>query len=147
MTSKAPETVALFGLPISNVTMAEAVSRIDAAIQGGGQHQIATANLDFARNALRDPALQRVICDCSMVLPDGAPMLWASRMLGKPLQERVTGVDLVPELAKLSAEKGYRIFFLGSSDKCSAEAQKVLEERYPGVKIVGRYSPPVSSLE
>jgi len=147
MTPKDPETVALFGLPISNVTMAEAVSRIESAIQGGEKVQIATANLDFARNALRDAGLQRVICDCSMVLPDGAPMLWASRLLGKPLKERVTGVDLVPELARLSAAKGYRLFLLGSSDRCSEAAARVLEARFPGVQIVGRYSPPVSPLE
>ena len=145
--SKVAETIALFGLPISNVTMAEAVSRIEDAIQTGGPHQIATANLDFARNALRDAALQRVICDCSMVLPDGAPMLWASRLLGKPLQERVTGVDLIPELARLSAAKGYRIFFLGSSETSAAAAQAVLEKRFPGVQVVGRYSPPLAPLE
>lgn len=146
-TSRKRETVALFGLPISNVTMTEAVVRIEDAIKTGGRHQIATANLDFARNALRDEALQRVICDCSMVLPDGAPMLWASRLLGKPLQERVTGVDLIPELARLSAAKGYRIFLLGSNDASSAASQAVLESRFPGVKIVGRYAPPVRSLD
>ncbi len=145
--AKAAETVALFGLPISNVTMAEAVTRIERAILGGGHHQIATANLDFARNALRDAALQRVICDCSMVLPDGAPMLWASRLFGKPLKERVTGVDLIPELARLSSRKGYRIFFLGSNETTSKVAQDVLVERFPGVKIVDRYAPPVASLE
>ncbi len=145
--SELPDTVALFGLPISNVTMAEAVDRIDQAIQHRELYQIATANLDFARNALRSESLQRVICDCSMVLPDGAPMLWASRLLGKPLKERVTGVDLIPELAKLSAKKGYRIFLLGSSERNSFLAQQVLEESSPGVQIVGRYSPPVSTLE
>ena len=147
MNTDAPDTVALFGLPISNVTMAEAVERIDQAIQHRELHQIATANLDFARNALRSNNLQRVICDCSMVLPDGAPMLWASRLLGKPLKERVTGVDLIPQLAKLSAKKGYRIFLLGSNEQNSSLAQQVLEESSPGVQIVGRYSPPISTLE
>ncbi len=146
MTQAKHDTVALFGLPITNVTMDQAVARIEEQILSGGTHQIATANLDFARNSLKDPYLQRVICDCAMVLPDGAPMLWASSMFGSPLQERVTGVDLIPELARLSARKGYGIFLLGSSEKSSQAAAEVLEARFPGVKIVGRCCPKTAAL-
>ena len=146
MSHERANTVALFGLPITNVTMAETLERIEEAIASGGMHQIATANLDFARNSLRSEALQKVICDCSMVLPDGAPMLWASRLFGKPLIERVTGVDLIPELARLSAQEGYGIFLLGSDERNTQAASDILAERHPGVKIVGRYSPPVSTL-
>ena len=110
MNTERTGTVALFGLPITNVTMREAISRVEEAIHSGRTHQIATANLDFARHSLRNVKLQQVICECSMVLPDGAPMLWASRLFGKPLKERVTGVDMIPELARLSAERGYGIF-------------------------------------
>ena len=147
MSYERASTVALFGLPITNVTMSEAVARIEEAIASGQMHQIATANLDFARNALRDAYLQRVICDCSMVLPDGAPMLWAARLLGRPLRERVTGVDLIPELARLSAKSGYGIFLLGSDEKNTKGATEVLELRHPGTRVVGRYSPPVCTLD
>jgi N-acetylglucosaminyldiphosphoundecaprenol N-acetyl-beta-D-mannosaminyltransferase len=146
MSNKAAKTVALFGLPIANVTMAEAVVRIEECIASGRTHQIATANLDFARNSLRDAYLQRVICDCTMVLPDGAPMLWASWLFRTPLQERVTGVDLIPELARLSAQRGYRIYLLGASEESSHRAARVLEMAYPGCQIVGRYSPRVLPL-
>ena len=140
------ETVALFGLPITNVTMAQAVDRVDGFVRSGKTHQIATANLDFARNSLRDPYLQRIICDCSMVLPDGAPMLWAAKLFGAPLQQRVTGVDLVPELAKLAEERDYGIFFLGSSEACSKAACDVLMQRFPKLRIVGRMCPPIAAL-
>ena len=143
---KTGDTVALFGMPITNVSMTEAVARVEEYILSGRTHQIATANLDFARNSLRDPYLHRIICECSMVLPDGAPMLWASRMFSAPLRERVTGVDLIPELARLSQQKGYGIFFLGSSDSSSQAASKVLMERFPGMKLVGRYCPPIAPL-
>lgn len=146
MRNKTPITVALFGLPIANLTMAQAVAQVEEHILSGGMHQIATANLDFARNSLRDPYLQRIICDCSMVLPDGAPMLWASTLFGTPLKERVTGVDLIPELAKLSSERGYGIYLLGSSEGNSRRAAAALEKRYPGVRIVGRNCPEVASL-
>ena len=147
MTSKKPtDTVALFGLPITNVTMDQTLSRIEEYIASGTTHQIATANLDFARNSLKSDYLQRIICECSMVLPDGAPMLWASSMFQSPLQERVTGVDLIPGLAQLSARKGYGIFLLGSTEQDSADAAAVLRQRFPGVRIVGRHCPPVAAL-
>ena len=147
MSVQKSSTVALFGLPISNVTMAEAVARLEENIDSGETHQIATANLDFARNSLRDASLHKVICDCSMVLPDGAPILWASHLFGKPLKERVTGVDLIPHLAQLSVRRGFGIFLLGSTDENAGAAQKALELKYPGVNFVGRYSPPVASLD
>ena len=146
MSGKSVSTVALFGMPISNVSMAEAVERIAAGIEEGTTQQIATANLDFARNARRNSFLQQVICDCSLVLPDGAPMLWASWLLGRPLKQRVTGVDLIPELARLSAKRGYRIFLLGSKEENAQRATSILEERYPGVLFVGRYSPEEKAL-
>ena len=140
-------TVGLFGLPISDVTMAETVDRIADAIENRTSFHIATANLDFARNARRHSFLHQVICDCNMVLPDGAPMLWAARLFRKPLKERVTGVDLVPELARLSAERGYTIFLLGSEAESATLAIAKLEQMHPGVKIVGRYHPEVAALE
>jgi len=146
MSRQTQDTVALFGLPITNVTMAQAVARVEEQILSGRTHQIATANLDFARNALRDQYLQRVICECSMVLPDGAPMLWAATLFGTPLKERVTGVDLIPELARLSAERGYGIYLLGATEESSRRAAAVLQKRFPGVRIVGRTSPEIQPL-
>jgi N-acetylglucosaminyldiphosphoundecaprenol N-acetyl-beta-D-mannosaminyltransferase len=141
------ETVALFGLPITNVTATEAVAEIERLILSGSTHQVATANLDFVRNALKDAYLQRIICECSLVVPDGAPIVWASKLFGKPLAQRVTGVDLVPRLAELSADRGYGIFFLGSTDENSGRAIDVLRAIYPGMNIVGRYSPEIRSLD
>jgi N-acetylglucosaminyldiphosphoundecaprenol N-acetyl-beta-D-mannosaminyltransferase len=146
MATLASDTVALFGMPITNVTMDEAVARVEEYILSGKSHQIATANLDFARNSLRDPYLQRIICECSMVLPDGAPMLWAANLFGSPLRERVTGVDLIPQLARLSATHGYGIYLLGSSEESSEAAAQALAERFPGVRIVGRHCPAVAPL-
>ncbi|SEG52428.1 N-acetylmannosaminyltransferase [Bryocella elongata] len=149
ITSIAPDvrTVALFGLPIANVSMDEAVAHIEHAIEARRFEQIATANLDFARNARVDANLHRVICDCTMVVPDGAPMLWAAKLFNRPLKQRVTGVDLVPRLAKLSADKGYGIYLLGSTESRADRAVQVLEGRFPGLHIAGRYAPPPCPLD
>ena len=75
------------------------------------------------------------------------PILWSARLMGSRLKERVCGIDLVPRLAELSARRGYSICLLGASDKSSQRAAEILEQRYPGLRIAGRYSPPVRPLD
>jgi N-acetylglucosaminyldiphosphoundecaprenol N-acetyl-beta-D-mannosaminyltransferase len=141
MSNTTQDTVALFGLPITNVSMAQAVARVEELILSGETHQIATANLDFVRNSLHDQYLQRIICECSMVLPGDASMLWASILFRTPLQERVTGVDLIPELARLSAKRRYGIYLLGASEESLRRTVEALEKRFPEVRMVGWNSP------
>ena len=137
----------MLGLPICNVSMKQAIASIDGRIRSGCCYQIATANLDFVRNARKNPELHKAICDCAMVLPDGYPLVLVAKLLGRPLQGRITGADLTPELARLSAEKGYRIFLLGSSNENARKAIQVLRERYPGAQFVGHYSPAAMPLD
>ena len=97
--------------------------------------------------SLNDVHLHRIIAGCSLVLPDGMPLVWISRLLGKPLKERVSGADLVPQLAELSAKKGYGIYLLGGKPGVAERATKVLQAKYPGVNIVGHHAPPLADLE
>jgi N-acetylglucosaminyldiphosphoundecaprenol N-acetyl-beta-D-mannosaminyltransferase len=147
MSTELQHSVAVMGLPLANLTEDEAVDQIERLILSGGSHQVATANLDFWLNSLRDVSLHRILAGCSLVLPDGMPLVWISRMLGKPLKQRVSGADLLPMLAALSAKKGYRIFLLGGKPGVGARCAEVLEGLYPGVKIAGHYSPPLADLE
>jgi N-acetylglucosaminyldiphosphoundecaprenol N-acetyl-beta-D-mannosaminyltransferase len=133
--------IAVLGLPLDRLTANEAIDAIEGLILSGGTHQVATANLDFWLNSLADQHLHRIIAGCSLVLPDGMPLVWTSGLLGCPLAERVTGVDLVPRLAELSARKGYGIFLLGGKGDVAERAEKLLERNYPGVRIVGTYAP------
>jgi N-acetylglucosaminyldiphosphoundecaprenol N-acetyl-beta-D-mannosaminyltransferase len=140
-------SVAVLGVPFDNVTMDEAVAVIEEKVHENCFHQVATANVDFLMHAIRDRGLQEILCSCDLVVPDGMPILWAARLMGVRLKERVSGVDLVPRLAQLSSERGYRIFLLGASEESSERAAEFLKRRYPGVCIVGRYSPPLTPLE
>lgn len=140
-------SVAVLGVPFDNVTMDEAVDWMEQTINQRGFHQVATANVDFLMHAIRDKELQAILCSCDMVVPDGMPILWAARLMGVQLKERVSGVDLVPRLAQLSAARGYGIYLLGAEDQIARRAAESLKERFPGVRIVGRYSPPVGPLE
>jgi N-acetylglucosaminyldiphosphoundecaprenol N-acetyl-beta-D-mannosaminyltransferase len=139
--------VSVLGLLFHNVDMTDTIDWIDRCIASGGFHQIATANVDFVLHALNDRQLQDTLCTCDLVLPDGMPIVWASRWLGSPLRARVTGVDLVQQIARRSSEVGHRIFLLGADDSTCARAIAWMENKYPGVKIAGRYSPPIAALE
>ncbi len=147
MFSTTCSTVAVLGVPFHNLTMDETVAWIEDHIREGGFHQVATANVDFLKHSLRDESLRDILCSCEMIVPDGMPIVWMSRLIGTPLKERVTGIDLVERLADVSARRGYGIFLLGASEASSQRASKVLKQRFPGLRIVGRFSPENQPLE
>lgn len=140
-------TVAILGVPIDNLSMDDVMRVVEDRITEGGFHQIATANVDFLIQSIHDDELHEILCRCDLVLPDGMPLVWASRLMGRALKERVAGADLVPRLVELSARRGYRVFLLGAEEESSARAAAWMEEHYPGVSIVGRYSPEFKPLD
>jgi N-acetylglucosaminyldiphosphoundecaprenol N-acetyl-beta-D-mannosaminyltransferase len=139
-------SVAVLGVPFDNVTMHEAIDVIEEKIEERGFHQVATANVDFVINAMHDPSLQEMLCSCDLIVPDGMPIVWASRLMGAKLKERVSGIDLIPRLAELAARRRYGIYLLGASERSSRRAAEALKRRFPKLRIVGRYSPPNTPL-
>lgn len=139
-------TVGILGTPIDAVDTAAALNRLEEFIQDGRFHQIATANTDFLINAATDPELALILRQSDLVLPDGMPVVWASRLLGTPLPERVAGADLVPMLAATCAKRGYRVYMLGARPEVASRARAYLEARCPGLQIVGCVSPEPASL-
>jgi N-acetylglucosaminyldiphosphoundecaprenol N-acetyl-beta-D-mannosaminyltransferase len=89
--------------------------------------------------------LQHILLNAHLVLCDGTPLVWASRLFGNTLPERVAGADVVPELIRVAAEKHYRLFFLGATEEANTQAITRLRARFPGLEI-SHYSPPFRSL-
>jgi|YelNatPaOPRAMG01_1025707.scaffolds.fasta_scaffold39112_3 N-acetylglucosaminyldiphosphoundecaprenol N-acetyl-beta-D-mannosaminyltransferase len=135
-------TVAIFGIPIDNLNTEQTLERIEEFIQTGRFHQIATANTDFLIKAYSDPELKSILREADLVAPDGMPVVLASKLLGASLKERVTGADIVPQLAELAEKKGYRIFMLGARPEVALAAKEALQKRHPRLQIVGCISPP-----
>ena len=111
------KTVAILGIPIDDLDMNGVLDRIDSFIASGKFHQVATANVDFLVKANHDQELKRILRTSDMIVPDGMPLVWASKWLKSPLQERVTGVDLVHHLAiglrqGLTADQGIQGFHI-----------------------------------
>ncbi|MBU6399796.1 MAG: WecB/TagA/CpsF family glycosyltransferase [Verrucomicrobia bacterium] len=133
--------VAILGVPFDHLTMAQTIERIEQMIASRRPHYVVTANVDFLVQARQDVELRRILVEADLVLCDGTPLVWASRLLGNPLPGRVAGADLVPRLIQQAAERNYRIFFLGGAPEVSARAVLNLQNQYPRLKIVGSYSP------
>lgn len=138
--------VAILGVPFDSLGLEAALERIEQMLKSGRPHYLATANVDFLVQARTDLELHRILLDADLVLCDGTPVLWASRLLGNRLPERVAGADLVPRLIERAAEKRYRLFFLGGEPKVTAKAVAGIKQKFPAVQIVGSYAPPFRPL-
>ena len=105
-TTSSPNTsIAILGVPFDNVTTPETIALVERMVASRKPHYFVTANVDFLVQAQEDIELRRILFDANLVLCDGTPLVWASRLLGNPLPERVAGSDLVPLLVRIAAEK------------------------------------------
>jgi N-acetylglucosaminyldiphosphoundecaprenol N-acetyl-beta-D-mannosaminyltransferase len=128
------------GAPIHDVTMAETLALIAQWIDAGGTHQIATVNPEFLMKARHDPNFRATLQRAALCIPDGIGVLWAARLRGKKLRERVAGSDLVPRLTAEAAQHGWRIFYLGAAPGVAEKAADILAARYPGLNVAGCYA-------
>lgn len=138
--------IAILGIPFDSLTLGEALERIEQMICSRRPHYLVTANVDFLVQARQDVELRRILLEADLVLCDGTPLVWASRLLGNALPDRVAGADLVPLLIETSAEKQYRLFFLGAAPESSSQAVAKLRAAFPRLLIAGHYSPPYRTL-
>jgi N-acetylglucosaminyldiphosphoundecaprenol N-acetyl-beta-D-mannosaminyltransferase len=128
------------GVRADDVTWDETLAWVEGFIADGRPHQIATVNPEFVMAARRDPEFRAIINNAALAIPDGVGLLWAGRLLGQPVRERVTGSDGVPRIAERAAVKGWRLFLLGAAPGVAEETARRLVVRYPGLKIVGTYA-------
>ncbi len=142
--------IVISGIPIDDLNVEETLDRLEEFVEigraTGKNHQIATVNADFIVKAMSDPELRFLLQESDLLMPDGMPLVWGSRLLGLPMEERVAGSDIVPMLAERAAQKGYSLYLLGAAPGIAQQAADILQERFPTLKIVGVNSPPYSSV-
>src|ERR1700744_3630096 len=136
--------LAILGVPFDNVTSAETLKAIDRMLASRLPHCVVTANVDFLVQAQEDVELRRILFDAHLVLCDGTPLVWASRLLGNPLPERVAGSDLAPFLIRIASERNFRVFFLGGTPESTTHALANIKTQYPQLCVTG-YSPPFNN--
>ena len=131
------EVRGVLGYPMLAATMSEVVDLCEGAIVGSRPIQIGVLNAAKVVNAARDAGLHEAILSCDVILADGQSVVWASRMLGQPLPERVAGIDLFIQLLKLADEKHLSVFLLGATPEVVEQVAYVVRARYPGARLVG----------
>jgi N-acetylglucosaminyldiphosphoundecaprenol N-acetyl-beta-D-mannosaminyltransferase len=129
--------VNILGCPVDGITLEEAVRRCEAFIAGGSPHQLAVVNAAKLVKMDDDPELAAIVRAADLVLADGMSVVWAARLLGRGLPERVTGIDLMDRLVGRAAELGYRVFFLGAEAEVCRRVVSRYRARYPGLAVAG----------
>lgn len=137
----------MMGVPLDQLTTAQALEIVSEMIASRTPHLLATANVDFLAQVQSDDTLRRILVDADLIVCDGTPLIWMSKWLGDPLPERIAGSDLVPLLLDLAQQNGHRVFFLGGRDEVVAIAEEKIKERWPDLQIAGMYSPPFAPMD
>jgi N-acetylglucosaminyldiphosphoundecaprenol N-acetyl-beta-D-mannosaminyltransferase len=141
------ETVELFDIVFSNVTFHELCKLVEWRIATREPAYIATPNVDHICQYHRNDEFREAYADAWMVLCDGMPIIWASRWLGAPLKEKLSGSDLVIWLSELAANRGFSVYFFGAPEGVAAMAAEQLKARIPDLKVAGVQCPPFGFYE
>lgn len=128
---------------IDNLTISDAIDRIDKLIQKNNSSYVVTPNLDHIVIMEKDQEFLEIYKKADLILADGKPLIWISKFLGTPIKEKISGADLFPVMCRMAVDNGYSIFILGAAEGVADKAAKNLKEKYPGLKISGIYSPPM----
>lgn len=133
----APDRARMLGVEIDRLDMDETVARIAAIVEAGGPARHVAVNVAKIVALRDDERLRRIVDGCDLVSVDGQPLVWASRLLGDRLPERVAGIDLMFRLLELAEERGYRVFVLGARQEVLETAVDRLVECYPRLTVAG----------
>ena len=144
----AKDRVRVGGLDFDVLTASQLIALVTDAIGRGIGGTIVTPNVDICRRASRDQASRDLVAAASIVVPDGMPLIWAARLAGRPLPERIAGADLIFLLSEAAAARGWPVYVLGGlpgadGRPSAAElAARGLSGRYPRLPVAGAFSPP-----
>lgn len=128
---------ALMNTYVNALSMDETVEAVEKIIAAGKPTQHVVINALKVNLMRKDEALRRIVNDCPLINADGASIVYAAKMLGVPVRERVTGFDLFLRLVEVAAENGYRIYLFGAKEEVVNRVKAVFREKYPDLQIVG----------
>ena len=137
----AQSKVRVDGVDFDAITEGQVVRHVVDELEAGRGGMLLTPNVDILRQ-LRRPALRDLAEQADLVVADGMPIVWASRLQGQPLPERVTGASLAQSLPAAAAAAGRSVYLLGGEKGVAAEAAARLAADVPGVRVAGHHCPP-----
>lgn len=131
----------VLGVPVDAITYIQWMKQIHEWVrQSQHAHHVCTVNPEFMMVAQEDPIFFHILQRADLCVPDGVGLLWATRHLGNPVPERVTGSDGVPLIAQYAAKHGWKLFFLGAGAGIAEKAANIMRKQHPNLEIVGTYA-------
>ena len=130
-------TVNVLGIEVFSVRMAQLINICIEHIDGKKTLLLGVVNVAKLVNCRKDAELHRSLMETDIILADGLPIIWLSRMLGDPLPERLAGIDIMYELLKEANNKNYRVFFLGAKSEVLQTMIKNTQRDYPNIAVAG----------
>lgn len=145
-TPRMPSRVNVLGVGVNAVDMYDALRQSDCLIRSGGSGYICVSDVHSVMEGFRDPELKKILNGSFMTVPDGMPLVWMGRLRGRQDMARVYGPDFLLAMCRLSIVRKYRNFFYGGGPGIVERLSAHLKERFPGLDIVGTYTPPFCPL-
>ncbi|MEU8520854.1 WecB/TagA/CpsF family glycosyltransferase [Streptomyces sp. NBC_01216] len=127
----------LFGVEMDALTMDETLGRCLTAVREGRRLEVGVVNAAKLVKMRRDPALARAVTGCDLVLADGQAVVWAGRLLRRPLPERVAGIDLFMRLLAEAETAGLSVYFLGARQEVLERMLREVAARFPALRVAG----------
>lgn len=132
-----PDRVEILGMPVDRLDMEATLTLLEAFVKENKPHLVVTADAAGIVQAQSDAEWNAIFKSADLITPDSIGVIWAAKRAGKPILHRVSGVDLVDRVCSLSADKGYRVYFLGAAPGVAELAAEKMRLVHPGCNIVG----------
>ena len=129
--------VNILGVPVDMVDKEQASAVFAEIFSQPGCSMIVTPNSEIVQNASKDEELRSLIASADLIIPDGIGLVYASKVMGCPLSERVTGIDFLESIIARLAQTGESIFFFGSKPGVADEVADRMKKKYPGLRVAG----------
>jgi N-acetylglucosaminyldiphosphoundecaprenol N-acetyl-beta-D-mannosaminyltransferase len=139
----APDAVDVVGIPLGLIDYNGALDWIESMVQTRQRGYVCVCNVHAVMASAEDPELHAALMGSSLNVPDGQPLVWALKLLGHSLDDRVYGPELMAQYCARAVSSGQRMYLYGGRNQGAlVQLALNLRQRYPGVRIVGGYSPP-----
>jgi N-acetylglucosaminyldiphosphoundecaprenol N-acetyl-beta-D-mannosaminyltransferase len=138
--------VEILGVPVSAITMADAISVIEGWIVQRRPHYVCIRDVHGVIKCQSDRGLRRIHREAGLVTPDGMPLVWMAQALGYSHVRRVYGPDLMRNLSAIGARRGHRVFLYGGGAGVAQRLGAALTQAYAGLQVVGVFTPPFRAL-
>ncbi len=138
-TNVLPAIIDVRGIPVNNLTLDEAFSVVASFCETDSLHVVCTPNAEIVQQCVEEPDLRALIRSFDLIIPDGAGVVLASKILGTPLKAKTPGCELGERIAKEAGNRGWRVYFLGGKPGVAELAEQKLAEAYPDFQTVGTH--------